>query len=324
MPKRLKEPAWFRYQVGTPSSQSNWTNLDCQPLTRVTHVAHAEAAISIIRDGKIKAGLVFDKSRLNTERIQVVWTSPNDWNPGSRYGNIEFSFDFSELVKDKRYYWVEDMQIYRPTACRILITDNDYDDLLEPYDPEDQTGPWYYEPKGDIHYWNGTYCLEFMFEQDVLLKDCCKIDYTDHHRSYCCINAATCKDIKKPKEAAAAIFIAGIIAQDLDIVATQFTSRSASGKQMINPLLEAALVRISGIAEKADYAKGRIDQDDDRAEPIVRAFLFYLSLRDRARALSMASIIKSVDVLKQVLYKLAVEKFKIDSLKRLIHLLDEV
>jgi len=105
----------------------------CSKLEEIFHVTHLEAAHRILVDGRLHAGLVFDESRLNKERILVNWLSPNYWHRGSRYGNVQFSFDFSQLIEGKRFYWVEVMRKYRPKACRILITDEEYTGRLEEY-----------------------------------------------------------------------------------------------------------------------------------------------------------------------------------------------
>ena len=50
-------------------------------LTTVRHVVHVQFARRIIEDGKIKAGLIYDESRLNKSRISVAWVSANTWVP---------------------------------------------------------------------------------------------------------------------------------------------------------------------------------------------------------------------------------------------------
>jgi hypothetical protein len=161
---------WDEFAVGAPSKQPNWSNRDCLPLVSVAHVAHVTTALRIVQEGCLRANLVFDESKLNTERIRVVWLSPNDWARGFRYGSIRFSFGWEPLIAGKRAYWVESIA-YGVAACRILISDRDYDKTLEPYDPQRVRGPWWLAPDGK-HYWNGRYCLEIMYEANVTLGDC--------------------------------------------------------------------------------------------------------------------------------------------------------
>jgi len=62
-------------------------------LSTVRHIVHVPSARRIIEDGRIKAGLVYDESRLNESRISVTWVSANTWNLGSIYGTVEFQFE---------------------------------------------------------------------------------------------------------------------------------------------------------------------------------------------------------------------------------------
>src|SRR5689334_17298236 len=91
-------------------------------LDTVRHVVHVAPARRIIEDGRIKAGLVYDESRLNRSRISVSWLSANTWAFGSIYGTVEFQFDWKSLVQGQNVYWVEAMDKYNPTAYRFLLT----------------------------------------------------------------------------------------------------------------------------------------------------------------------------------------------------------
>jgi hypothetical protein len=79
------------------------------------------AARRIIEDKRLKAGLVYDASKLNKSRISVAWVSANTWGLGSIYGTVEFEFAWSDLVAGQKIYWVEAMN-YRPTAYRLLLS----------------------------------------------------------------------------------------------------------------------------------------------------------------------------------------------------------
>ena len=143
-------PEWSEFSVGSPSTASNWTNPDCQPLTHIYHVTHLAAAHEVFAKGRLRAGLVFDKSKLNTHRILVNWLSPNSWAYGYRYGNVRFVFSWPDLIEGLRFYWVEAMS-YGIKAPRILATANNYDGLLQPYDPTSGDGPWWYDQKSQQH-----------------------------------------------------------------------------------------------------------------------------------------------------------------------------
>src|SRR5438132_10219218 len=120
-----KKP-WQRFSVGSPSTRPNRTEPARTPFDQVWHVTHLSNALAIIPAGIILSRLIHDESILNTRRLLVNWVSPNHWNPGYRYGNVAFNFNWPQLIENKNYYWVEVMN-YSPKACRILITDTDYD-----------------------------------------------------------------------------------------------------------------------------------------------------------------------------------------------------
>jgi hypothetical protein len=107
---------WEEFGIkGDPATQG-------APLTIVRHIAHVPTAQRLIEDGEIKAGLVYDESRLNKSRISVTWLSANWWNQGSIYGTVEFQFDWKGLVAGQRIYWVEVIKKYNPPAYRFLLT----------------------------------------------------------------------------------------------------------------------------------------------------------------------------------------------------------
>ena len=114
---------WKQFAVGEPSASDNWTNVDCCPFEAVSHVCHINDAFRIFEDDEVRPSLVADESKLRTTRTSVTWLSPNTWVNGSRYGNISFNFNWSELIRGKNFYWVEAITHYRPAAFRIFITD---------------------------------------------------------------------------------------------------------------------------------------------------------------------------------------------------------
>jgi hypothetical protein len=110
-------------------------------LTTVRHTTHVPIARRIIEDGKIKAGLVYDKSKLKTSRLSVSWLSANTWTLGSIYGTAEFQFDWKSLVEDQNIYWVEAMDDYNPPAYRLLLSKQHITSpLVKAYDPTTAKG----------------------------------------------------------------------------------------------------------------------------------------------------------------------------------------
>ena len=58
-------PEWREFAIGPPGT---WAR---QKFIAVHHVTHIGSAVRVLEDGAIKADLVFDESKLNTERIRV-------------------------------------------------------------------------------------------------------------------------------------------------------------------------------------------------------------------------------------------------------------
>lgn len=207
---------WKPFSVGKLSTRARWVEPSCQPLTSVSHVTHIRYAFDVLRDGQISPQLIYDESRLNSDRILVVWLSPNDWSNagGFRYGNIAFTLDWPKLIAGKRLYWVGAMK-YRPRACRILVTDQDRDEKLLPYDPTAGNGPWWHETSADQHYWNGSYCLELMFEGAIELSSVQSLRFVTHHPQRCSVDPRSCQDRGLDTQLAGARFLAGACVRSL-------------------------------------------------------------------------------------------------------------
>lgn len=149
----------------------------------VSHVTHLHWTDKICTDQQLNARRVYDESRLNGADIRVVWLSPNDWGDGFRYGNIQFPYEWGAIVAGRHYYCVETMS-YRPTAIRILVSDQEHHDLA-PYDPTTNVGPWLHHVDSDEHFFNGHVCVEIMLEADLPLADCLGIQFVNHHPRFC-------------------------------------------------------------------------------------------------------------------------------------------
>jgi hypothetical protein len=174
----------FKFEIGQGASRE---------LTTVRHVAHVPDARRIVEDERIKAGLVYDESRLNTSRISVAWVSANTWGLGSIYGTVEFQFAWADLVADQKIYWVEAMMNYNPNAYRLLLSKREIrSELVHPYNPATDEGPL--RLKDGKHYWNGAYTSEFMIEDDLSLDRCTGIDFVQHHEQYCRPFGTACED----------------------------------------------------------------------------------------------------------------------------------
>ena len=173
----------FKFEIGKQNSAE---------LRTVRHVVHVPFARRIIEDGRIKAGLVHDESRLNRSRISVAWVSANMWALGSIYGTVEFQFAWTDIVAGQKVYWVEAMD-YRPNAYRLLLSKRDIPaGLITPYDPAKDEGPL--RLKDGIYYWNAAYTSEFMIEDDLSLDRCNGLNFVTHHQQYCRPFGIACPD----------------------------------------------------------------------------------------------------------------------------------
>ena len=184
---------WEKYKIkGDPATAG-------AELSIVRHIAHVPTARRIIEDQKIKAGLVYDESRLNKSRINVVWLSANTWAFGSIYGTVEFRFDWNTLVDGNKVYWVEVMAQYKPAAYRFLLSSRDPAEfssgLIEPYDPAKDDGPL--RKSGDKWYWNGNFTSEFMIDDNLHLREATGLDFISHHQQFCSIDGSTCMERRK-------------------------------------------------------------------------------------------------------------------------------
>ncbi len=301
---------WERFAVGKPSSNPRWTETTCQPLETVSHVAHVDTALDIVQDGRIRPGLVFDKSKLNKDRILVAWTSPNDWSGagGFRSGNISFDFNWETLIKGLNYYWVEDVA-YGIPACRILVTDQyhgDKPDKLERYDPTLGAGPWWHDTSSDKHYWNGNYCLEIMLERELLLSEAIGIDFVGHSRKGCCNDYKTCPEMGDPAEKGGAKFLAGLAGRYLDGKQVKLTGE-VEGIAVPSSKLEAASRKLQRELVPLDEEYtwgGPVRAEDVGAAACVRALLNAYSRSQAADQRALAGLFASERDLRRICLQL--------------------
>ena len=268
-------PEWQKFKVGQPSSKPDWVNSDCQLLDSVFHIAHIPVALEILRVGSLVPRLVYDKSKLNQRRITVTWLSPNYWHQGSRYGNVQFKFNWKKLVNGlgKRFYWVEAIDEYNPTACRILITKQDHSnepDLVK-YDPESGDGPWWWNKSDDTHWWNGKYCLEIMAEGELPVAKCEAVNFVDHHLHGCCINHKTCQDKGLDKEKAGSLFLAAAVSQEMDISSLNLIVAGTKKLSEYHPICRAWSA--IWLKTKKLQFSGTVTAKMSVAIPLVKAFL---------------------------------------------------
>lgn len=201
--------------------------LGCKELKSISHVTHIGQAISIMKNFQIIPSLVYDHSKLNTDRILVNWFSPNEWT-GYRYGTVRFTFDFENLVKKfSNLYWVETIEKYNPPACRLLFTNKDYtgNNKIKIYDITEKNGPIWIDFDSGKFYWNNYITLELMFEDSVKLNDC-TIDFVNHHAELCNLKNLSCREKNISLKEVQALFLSCLISERIKITRFNFNIKS--------------------------------------------------------------------------------------------------
>ncbi|CAK0739836.1 conserved hypothetical protein [Azospirillaceae bacterium] len=289
---------WEKYKVGKPSTRVGWEERDCWQFNKVGHTTHVDPAIEIIRGKKIRAGLVFDKSRLNKHRIQVVWLSPNDWEKGYRYGGVKFEYSFRDLVDGMNYYWVEVITSYSPCACRILITDQDRSEILPVYDPTVGDGPWWFNTKSGKDYFNNYYCVEFMVERDFDIDDLCGVEFVKHHDDYCALNRRNpkaCKERGLLHGQSGAAFLTKVGAMGLDLNCISDCVIDSEGE-----FSSAFWSALSYFLRKYDQIwsyDGTITETDPLAIPVSRGIMNAVVVGREEEAVKLARLFLSQEAL---------------------------
>jgi hypothetical protein len=175
-------------------------------LRQVHHVAHLRPAQRSLRRGRIASRLVDDDCRLDGSDLSVCWLAPNQWAE-SLFGTVQFTFDFADIVRSRKIYWVEGVRGRGLHTCRLLITDSDVTGLrVKAYDPELTEGPlrrfrerWFW--KDDVH-------LELMVEGHLPLRECRKVATVLHRRDRC---GKTCGEFGRSESDTAARLLTGLI-----------------------------------------------------------------------------------------------------------------
>ena len=277
---------WCRFRVGNVGERT------CALLPFVTHTSHVSSALQIIEAGEIRPSLVFDESILNDRRILVSWFSPNTWHAGYRYGNVQFRFDFDQLVAGKRYYWVEAIS-YEIKALRILITDVDRDAQLQAYDPSAREGPWWFDKQSGHHYFNGEYCLEFMVEAPVSLDMLTDFDFVKHHREWCSVHRNAprrCGELNAEEWQGGAWLLTRAVATGIDLSRLRGLFVLENGRA--HHKLEGPLRTFLRKFNRTCFS-GTITEDSVEAEAVIRAVMSAYSFGHPDEAQVLAALFAS-------------------------------
>ena len=312
------EKPWIEF--GRKQSQKGkW-----QVFSYVSHVAHVPTSIDIIKLGKIKAGIVQDKSKLKSQKILVCWVSPNDWMDGFRYGSVRFNINWKSICEGKNYYWVEAMDDYNPKACRILITSNEHPLPLIKYNPEEGDGPWRYITKNGLHSYNTEHCLEFMIEEDVDIENEAYIDFVQHHPRCCSEDFKTCRERNLDSLKASGLFLAGLVSNRAGINLKLF-SKNLTHTTLPNAFQYAWIELLRYLREKqSDCYKGKITHDDPEAMELIRAICsaFYSNSDEKLKSLRV--VFKTQSDFELSIAKLIGKEVGLEDWKVLIKAVDKI
>ncbi len=304
----MPKPEWTKYNVRNSGRGIS--------LEKIYHVSHINTALNIVSDSKIKAGLVYDESKLNKKRILVCWLSPNDWESagGFRYGNIRFAFDWKKIYEDMYSYWVEVID-YKIPACRILLSDQNHKRRLARYDPTTGDGPWWYNEKNNEHYWNSNYCLEIMVERDLRISEVVKVDFVKHHPRYCCLSN-NCDEMDFRRYEGGAFFIAGMVGQDIYHRLPAFYENVDDSIE-VDYLFERSCMSIWHSFDQIEKFRGIIISRHKAAMPLARAVLNAYAFKEDD-VIPLASLFKSKKSLVYSCAKLIADKFNISDWEMLL------
>jgi hypothetical protein len=291
---------WEKYKIkGDPAKAG-------VELDTVRHIVHVPDARRIIEDQKIKAGLVYDESRLKKSRISVTWVSANTWAYGSIYGTVEFQFAWNTLIEDNKVYWVEAMTQYNPTAYRFLLTSRESKEfgtgIVESYDPTKDDGPL--RKSGDKWYWNGEFTSEFMIDDDLLLRKATGFDFISHHGRFCRTFGSPRTECKQDPSETGGRILAFILANELRVLNSQFKPTA----EKRNHLLDTAFVGLrSALSDATEYDGSLVRQSS--CEKAVTGALALYGMDQLDSALHLLTLLKSADGFDKALLEIVRQHF---------------
>lgn len=285
MPRR----PWQEFKVGKLPAKGYARS--CTEFAEVYHTAHVPDAIRILDDDLIRQSLVWDESKLRNTRTTVSWVSPNDWYYGYIYGNIRFTFPFESITRNRKFYWVESVKSYSPTALRFLISDSDCSELdVLPYEPGLRDGPLWRSSGGNWYY-NNYFTLEFMVDSDLSLEIADGISLVKHHPNICRKLKKGCKDRGKAGEKVGRRFLATVLGRDSRKWANLFRSDCLADLGIavasdVHTTLQFLYMRLS-----KNLKDGAVRYTDEEVSAMVRAALLLYGDRQYDTARTIVELI---------------------------------
>lgn len=274
-------------------------------------MVHLPVARRILEDGRLRAGLVYDESKLNRSRTCVTWLSANTWVNGSIYGNVQFAFDWADIIGNRDVYWVEAMTGYSPTAYRVLLTDRDMSKskYVTPYDPKTDEGPL--RVRKGKWYWNGDYTSEFMLEADVSLGRCTGLSFIAHHPQMCRPDGPACKYKSVNPERTGGCVLAFLLGSNLDAADHALLREKSDGSIRLTPAAQDGVRGIwRALGNKKERFSGGIKKAASRRS-ILRGALALHGTGQYQAAKELVSLLQSRDIFEQALVEIIEEHFDI-------------
>jgi hypothetical protein len=270
-------------------------------LENVYHVVHVPTARRILEDRWLRAGLVYDESRLNRSRTCVTWVSANTWGPGSIYGNVQFAYRWSDIIDGRQCYWVEEMPDYSPPAYRLLLTDRDLTGSrhVTPYDPSADKGPL--RERDGVWYWNGDYTSEFMIEDDLRLRDCIGFDFIMHRPDICRLHRGSCPDRTAPTYRTGGRVLAFLLGNELHVLDRVLKVPSGMADRTLSDAVDTGADGIiRALGNKADRFGGAIKAEASR-QAILRGALALYGADQKDSAHELIALLNSKRVFEDAL-----------------------
>jgi hypothetical protein len=278
MPIKKKTNRSYRLAVGKDGPTG-----DFAPLVEMHHVAHLNPGLAILRDRVVKAGRPAAGDRLKGVK-QVCWFSPNQYGArGSHHGTVQFSFDFAELLRGRRIYWVGAVAERKQKTCRLLVTLKGRRPAgLKRYHPRLTKGPirrvdgrWY--RRMDV-------ALEIMVEGDLPIAECTRVGAVPHGVGRC---GRSCREIDRAATETAALLLAGSMRGRYRLPGNSYVQAGRA-----SPLVHDGwfgLITALGLLE--DGEPGGRTRGAGRVDFIVRSALGRLAKGDAAGAVDKISAI---------------------------------
>ncbi|MBZ9703253.1 MULTISPECIES: hypothetical protein [unclassified Mesorhizobium] len=303
-------PEWDEYRIAIPKDGERADNVS--ELMEVHHVVHAPAARAILEHGSIRAGIVYDESRMKQTRNVVVWLSANQWTYGSIYGSVQFTFPWLPLIAGKRFYWVEAMRYGNP-AYRILITDKDLSSLkfLTPYDPSVDRGPL--RVRNGTWYWNSRDTSEFMVDRDLDLSECIDFKGVQHKRDGCRLYGPGCSERNNSHFITGGRMLAFLLASGNHAVDPALRILPEGLSRSLSPSVDqgASSIWFDLVVNGATRFEGKV-RKPERSVPMVRGALALLGAGRPDEARGLVSLLEDETVFEAALTAIVNDHFGID------------